>query len=128
MKVYSDIKPEVLEKVKHGYYRYHYNIKEVEMQMGIGEDNKPMTIKQWEYDEVSVYDPISSNKILEKVIENTWDNNYENKLINEYNAAKMGLYDADVTAEKEANYKAFLGQRAALKEQVDSDCKTLNIQ
>ena len=58
--------------------------------------------------------------------------NYEQKLINEYNAANLGVYggskSSDEAKAKIASYKDFLAARAALKAQIDADCAELNIE
>ena len=61
-----------------------------------------------------------------------WEANYEQKLINEYNAANLGVYGGSKTSDeakaKIASYKAFLAARATLKAQIDADCAELNIE
>lgn len=56
----------------------------------------------------------------------------EQKLINEYNAANLGVYggskSSDEAKAKIASYKDFLAARAALKAQIDADCAELNIE
>ena len=58
--------------------------------------------------------------------------NYEQKLINEYNAANLGVYggskSSDEAKAKIASYKDFLAARATLKAQIDADCAELNIE
>jgi hypothetical protein len=65
------------------------------------------------------------------VISSVWDNNREQKLINDYNAASLGVYGSktsDAAKERIAAYTEFLNSRAALKEQIDADCAELNIE
>ena len=74
---------------------------------------------------------VTSDKLTEAVINHLWPRDYEQKLINEYNAATMGIYGAKSSTDaqpKIAAYKAFLSERAAIKRQIDDDCATLNIQ
>lgn len=122
MQAYYDHKPLTIEKVGNGSYLYHYNIKEVEQDQG---DEEMRT--QWECEEVTVWLPLTSNKITEAVIAERWDKNYEQKLINEYNSAIFGLYDDDTATKKKQAYMDFLQERADLKAMVDEDCKKYGI-
>ena len=126
MQVLYDNKPSILEKVGDGSYRYRWNITEVEMPNDMMEDNEK-TRTQWSCDEVIIFAPLSPNKITEKVIAELWDSNYEQKLLNEYNASTLGMYDDDIATNKINKYKDFLRQREAIKNQIDEDCKKLNI-
>ena len=126
MQVFYDNRPSILEKVGDGSYRYRWNISEVEMSNDIMEDNKE-TRTQWSCEEVIIFAPLSPNKITEKVIAELWDSNYEQKLLNEYNASTLGIYDEETATNKINKYKEFLRQREAIKHQIDKDCKTLNI-
>ena len=80
---------------------------------------------------MTVWPPVSSNKITEAVLCHLWPNNYEQKLVNEYNAANLGLYGAKTSEEaraKIAKYTDFLTERAAVKAQIDADCAELGIE
>lgn len=125
MKAIYDNKPSTLEAVGNGSYLYRYNITEVTNDTTI-----EMRALQWECDEVTVWSPISSNKITEAVINEQWPNNYEQKLVNEYNAANLGLYGEKTSTEAKAKmtaYANFLTERAKLKATVDSDCMKIGI-
>lgn len=86
---------------------------------------------QWQCQEVTVWSPVTSNKITEAVITDYLGNpDYEQKLINEYNAAKLGLYDANTHDEARKRidmYAEYLNTRIKLKTQVDIDCAKLGI-
>lgn len=124
MRAYYDERPAVLGAVGNGSFLYRYDIEEVAAPaMGDGEEART----QWTCEEVTVWSPVTANKITEAVIVDRWEASYEQKLVNEYNAAQLGLYGADEATEKEERYKTFLAQRAALKARVDADCATLNI-
>ena len=117
-----DKKPSIYEANGDGSYTYRWDIKEVEIPAGA--DTEETTTK-WECQEVVVWGTVTSDKLTEAVI------NHEQKLINEYNAATMGIYGAKSSTDaqpKIAAYKAFLSERAAIKRQIDDDCATLNIQ
>lgn len=126
MLAFYDNKPSVLEAVGNGSYRYRYNIEEVIPEVTEENINEEHT-SQWKCQEVTVWLPLSSNGITEAVISDKWENNYEQKLVNEYNAVQLGIITGDEAEERVAAYKAFLTARAALKAQVDADCEELGI-
>lgn len=122
MKTYSDNKPEVFEPIGDGGFRYNYNIKEIEVDRLNIIDNKSITKQtQWEYDNVIIYPPIDKDKITRAVITNTWDSDYENKLINDYNAISLGVFSEQEANEKLERYREFLNQRKELKEMINQD-------
>lgn len=123
MRAYYDLKPAKVYRLKQGVCRYVYDIEKHTVDNGDGV--QPMT--QWSGEEVEVAEPLTSNRITQAVIAARWDADFEQKLINEYNAAKMGLYDDDTAAAKIDAYEAFLRERAALKAQIDADCEELGI-
>ena len=123
MRAYYDLKPAKLYRLKQGVCRYVYDIEKHTVDNGDGV--QPMT--QWSGEEVEVAEPLTSNRITQAVIAARWDADYEQKLINEYNAAKLGLYDDDTAAAKIDAYEAFLRERAALKARIDADCEELGI-
>lgn len=118
MKGLSYEQPEIIEPVGNGSYRYRFNITEV---IPENSERRPY----WEYDEVIVWQPFSANDITKAVIEYLWPASYEQKLLNEYNAAQLGVYDADKAKKKIADYKSFLDQREAVKEEVDKEYKKM---
>ena len=122
MKTYSDNKPEIFESIGDGGYRYNYNIKEVEVDRLDTIDGKSI-LKQilWEYDNVIIYLPINKDKITKTVIANTWDINYENKLINDYNEISLGNITEEEIDKRTNNYITFLQERKRLKEMIDND-------
>lgn len=132
---FYDNKPSTLEAVGNGSYLYRWNIQEVspESEETASEDGievQTVTASQFSCEEVTVWEPLSSNKITEAVITSKWDANYEQKLVNEYNAANLGLYGSKTSAEAKARIQAYtdyLKERAALKTQVDADCSELGI-
>lgn len=128
---FYDFKPSVFEAVGDGSTRYRFNIQEVEVDNSQtsgeesqqeGEGNRT----QWQCDEVIVFAPLSPNKFTQAVISHKWDSDYEQKLINEYNAAQLGLIGGSKTSDeakaKIQAYKDFLIERSSLKEQIDADC------
>lgn len=129
MKAIYDYEPSVLEAVGNGSHRYHYDIKAVKTESAEKSSGEESSKTQYECQEVTVWEPITSNKITEAVIADKWDSNQEQKLINEYNAIQLGITtDKAEIASKTAAYKEFLAERVRLKAIVDADCKTLGIE
>ena len=124
MKTYSDNKPKVFEHIGDGGFKYNYNIKEIEVdRFNIIDNENETDIKQtqWEYDNVIIYLPINKDKIIKTVIANTWDINYENKLINDYNEISLGNITEEEIDKRTNNYITFLQERKRLKELIDSE-------
>lgn len=140
MKAYYDEKPSVLQEVGNGSVLYRFNIQEVTTEQtataqaedGTDTQSKEQTETKTQFacEEVTVWKPVTSNKITEAVITSKWDANQEQKLVNEYNAANLGLYGSKTSAEAKARIQAYtdyLTERATLKTQVDADCAELGI-
>ena len=131
MQAFYDIQPKKLEAVGNGSFRYRYNIREEEKPVQASENSETaqeaQAQPQWVCEEVTVWAPLSANKITEKVLTERWDGNYEQKLVNEYNSAQMGLLSEEEAAARIEAYRAFLTERTALKSQVDADCAELGI-
>lgn len=130
MKANSNIMPKTFVFEANGavVYSYHIEEKQVERLMP-SEDGEDVatTETQYDFEMVRTYLPISSNKLLQAVITEAYPSDYEQKLVNEYNSAVMGLYDEETAAKKTAAYKAFLEARAALKAMVEADCADAGI-
>ena len=131
MQAFYDNQPKKLEAVGNGSFRYRYNIREEEKPVQASENSETaqedQAQPQWVCEEVTVWAPLSANKITEKVLTERWDGNYEQKLVNEYNSAQMGLLSEEEAAARIEAYRAFLTERTALKSQVDADCAELGI-
>ena len=135
MLAFYDNKPSILEAVGNGSYKYRFDIieKTPEIVATLSDDSNALEIEQrtqWQCQEVTVWSPVTSNKITEAVITEVCDHNYEQKLVNEYNAAQLGLYGSKTGEEAKkhiAAYTKYLNTRAALKAQVDADCAELGI-
>lgn len=127
MKTYHDSEPPVVEAIGNGDYLYRYGIREVEMKVMPGD----LAYTCWVSEEVIIKGEPTAEKITEAVISSYCPISREQKLVNEYNAAKMGLNEsedaeAELAAKTEA-YREFLEKRQALKAQVDADCAKLGI-
>lgn len=97
MIAFYDNQPTKLEAVGNGSYVYRFNIQKVEKPATaetteLADTDESSVQEQWQCEEVTVWSPLSSNKITEAVITEKWDNNQEQKLVNEYNAANLGMY------------------------------------
>lgn len=127
MKVIYDNQPSVLEAVGNGSHRYHYDIKETAITSSESGSNDVK--KQYECQEVLVWEPVTSDRITEAVIADKWDDNREQKFINEYNSVQLGIItDKEEVKARTDAYKEFLTERARLKSLVDNDCKVLGIE
>lgn len=77
---------------------------------------------QWSAFEFRLYEPITQNNFVEQAFTELYGNDYENKLINEYNAAKMGMYPDGEMEQKITRYRAFLNERAERKAEIERIC------
>ena len=57
-----------------------------------------------------------------------YGNDYEDKLINEYNAANLGIYDEETSRSMIERYTAFLANRKAMKQEIERICIENNIE
>ena len=127
MQAFYENQPKKLEAVGDGSFRYRFNIREEE-KPAQGSENSETAEQaqpqiQWVCDEVTVWAPLSANKITEKVLTERWDGNYEQKLLNEYNAANLGMIpDREETEKRRQAYTDFLRRRAELKKEIDAFC------
>lgn len=129
MVAFYDEKPSCLEAVGDGSFLYRFNITEVVPEVTEENADEEKT-SSWKCEEVTVWQPLTPNKITEAAITSKWDTNYEQKLVNEYNAAQLGLFGDAKSADAQAKIKAYtdyLTERTALKAQVDKDCAELGI-
>lgn len=129
MTTYSDNKPEVFELIGDGGFRYNYHIEEIEVDNFIdidSEEDSTITKRtQWRYDNVLIYLPITKDKITRAVITNTWNSDYENKLINDYNELSLVNLTEEEIDKRTNNYITFLQERKRLKEMIDNDWETI---
>lgn len=119
MKAMYDNVPSKLEAVGNGSWRYRWDI-----ELADEKDEQ----KGWTCEEVTVWEPLTANKITEAVITEVCDQNREQKMINDYNAAMAGIITGKEAEEKKKGYMEFLETRAELKAQVDEDCAVMGIE
>ena len=132
MLAFYDNKPSILEAVGNGSYKYRFDITEniPETVATLSDDSNAQEGEQrtqWQCQEVTVWSPVTSNKITEAVITEMCDINYEQKLVNEYNASQLGMYGPEEAKKHIDAYTEYLNTRAALKAHVDADCAELGI-
>ncbi len=109
---WSDTRPPSIEKDGDGSYLYRWDVREETRET---EGMEPAI--SYSYNEVRVWPTLSANKLLEACINALWDKDVEQKKLNDYNAAQLGILDLSYVE----SYKTFLNERKALKDRVDSD-------
>ncbi|MFA6662031.1 MAG: hypothetical protein WCQ63_04520 [Methanomethylophilus sp.] len=116
-----DSKPSILEAKGNGSYFYRWDIKE------ISREQEGNLVKSYDCEEVTIWSPLNKDKVKLAVINYMWGNNHEQKLINEYNSAKLGLFNEEENAVKIKAYEDFLRKRVEIKQMVDDDFKELGL-
>ena len=118
-KVTSNNYPKIIEEVGNGSYLYHFDIEKVSNNNNtiVHSENNTENIKSYEYNEVVIWSPISSNAITKAVMNYLWSKDAEQKYINDYNSAVLGILDNSYIE----TYKTFIEQRKLIKEQIDKD-------
>ena len=127
MQAFYDNQPKKLEAVGNGSFRYRYNIREEEKPAQVSENSETAEQAQpkiqWVCDEVTVWMPLTPNRITAAVITEAFPADYEQKLLNEYNAANLGMIpDKEETEKRRQAYTDFLRRRAELKNEIDAFC------
>lgn len=75
----------------------------------------------YSYNEVKVHMPLSANDITEAVISKHYPVDREQKLLNDYNAAQLGVYTGEKADNYRLAYERFLAERQRIKDQIDAD-------
>lgn len=109
--VYFSERPNTFQEYDNGAVQYRWDIEEITTN----------ETSQWKCKEITIYAPISKEQLTQAVITSLWDNDFEKKLINDYNGAKAGLFDEETNQKYIGNYNEFLTQRKAIKEQIELD-------
>ena len=127
MQAFYDNQPKKLEAVGNGSFRYRYNIREEEKPVQVSENSETSEQAQpqiqWVAEEVTVWMPLTPNRITAAVITEAFPADYEQKLLNEYNAANLGMIpDREETEKRRQAYTDFLRRRAELKKEIDAFC------
>ena len=106
-----------------GTFLYNHNIKEVliiedeDGNITVTEDESKATGTGFLYDSCRVEYPKTADNMYGTLLNAKYDSNHQEKLINEYNSAKLGLLDES----KIAAYTDFLTDRIAIRAMVDQD-------
>lgn len=98
-----------------GRIRYRWNMEEVTV------GTEDMAYVLWRCDEVVLQEPVTADTVTRAVIRAVWDSDREQKLLNDCNAAQLGVYDDETAQAKIEAYKVFITERDALKAMVDAD-------
>ncbi|MCM1516018.1 MAG: reverse transcriptase domain-containing protein [Paraprevotella sp.] len=108
---------DVIDRIK-GTTLYNHNQHFVETT-----DEQGNKTKVNEYDSLLVKYPVTANTVFAALLNGRYDANDEKKLLNDYNAAMLGIEDEG----KKQPYLEFLAERKALRAMVDADCNTNGI-
>lgn len=106
-----DTRPDALEKAITGVHIFRWDIEEKTEQTQEGE-----TRTYFEFYELYVENGSRVNTV-EAAIAALWGDGVEQKLQNDYAAAKEGIFIGEKAAETIAAYKEFLNERISLKQQ-----------
>lgn len=117
MQAFYDSKPPYLEAVGNGSYVYRFNIEEVVPEL-TDENAGEEKVSQWKCEEVTVWIPVTSDKVIEAVIRAKYTESAELALVNKFNAYQQGL---DVEAGIVEEYTEYLSFVANVKRQVRKD-------
>lgn len=106
--------------------RYHAEIRlDITQETSTGEGSDTV---QWSATVIPSCEPLSQNKFIEAAMCLIYGNDYEDKLINEYNAASLGIYDEDTSRAMIERYTTFLSNRKAMKAEIERICIENGIQ
>lgn len=74
----------------------------------------------WTAFEQRVDAPVDANKVVKNVFDAYYGNDHENKLINEFNSAQIGIISGEEAERAKTAYANFLTERAALKADIEA--------
>ena len=121
----SDTMPEKIMDLNDGKggFIYNYGIEEVTEEVTVdpaSEEEEPhtATVTKYRHNALVMAAPKTQNNILETLLAEKYPGHVEQKLFNDYNAAKEKVLP---TSAKEG-YLQFLADRKAIKEMVEADC------
>jgi hypothetical protein len=114
-----DFKPAIYSSNGDGSYTYRWNIKAIETVSG--HEGEEVARTSWQCDEVIVWATVTKSKLTAAVLSYLWPADYESKLMNDHNAAKLGRLDSSYIAK----YEDFIKQRKAVKRVVEADYRTI---
>ncbi len=130
-------KPVVIDDLKNGQgtVLYNHNIKEVLVIESDGESNnvtitddeEKATGKMWQYDSLRVEYPKTRKNIYATLLEAKYPADIQQKLLNDFQSADMGILEDEEAEAAVDAYKAFLTGRKEIKEIVKQDCLSQDI-
>ena len=111
-----------------GGFVYNYGIQEVTEEVTVEpaeEEEEPhtATVTKYRHNSVVMTAPKTQNHIIETLLTAKYPANREQKLLNDYNAAKEKILP---TSAKDG-YLDFLAEKKAIKEMVEADCEVYSI-
>lgn len=111
-----------------GGFVYNYGIQEVTEEVTVEpaeEEEEPhtATVTKYRHNSVVMTAPKTQNHIIETLLTAKYPTNREQKLLNDYNAAKEKILP---TSAKDG-YLDFLAEKKAIKEMVEADCAEYGI-
>lgn len=117
MIAFYDNQPTKLEAVGNGSYVYRFNIEEL-VPVLTEENAEEKKVSQWKCDEIIVWSPMTSEKVINAVIRSKYSTEQELSLVNKFNAYQQGL---DVASDIVAEYTSYLSFVAEVKRTVRKD-------
>lgn len=126
----ADTMPEKIIDLNDGKdgFVYNYGIQEVTEEVTVEpaeEEEEPhtATVTKYRHNSVVMTAPKTQNHIIETLLTAKYPTNREQKLLNDYNAAKEKILP---TSAKDG-YLDFLAEKKAIKEMVEADCAEYGI-
>lgn len=117
MRAFYDSEPKKFEAVGDGSYYYRWNIQQYQMSES-GETTGENTRTAWQADEVIVWEPVTTSKVIDAVIAAKYTASEEMRLVNDYNAYQQG---GRVTRDIVAEYQEYLTYTANARAMVMAD-------
>ena len=102
-------------------------VKDDEGNVSEATDPKEATGTVFVYDSLRVEYPKTRKNIYATLLEARYPQDVQQKLLNDYQAAQMGILEDEEADAAIAAYKAFLNDRKAIKAMVTEDCANNNI-
>ena len=126
----SDTMPETFVDLNDGKggFIYNFDIEETTEEVTVepaSEEEEPhtTTVTKYRHKSLVMNAPKTQNHIIETILSERYPDHQEQKLFNDYNAAKEKVLPASA----KEGYLAFLADRKAIKEMVEADCAIFNI-
>ena len=121
----SDTMPEKIMDLNDGKggFIYNYGIEEVTEEVTVDpaseeEESHAATVTKYRHNALVMAAPKTQNNILETLLAEKYPGHVEQKLFNDYNAAKEKVLPSSA----KEGYLQFLADRKAIKEMVEADC------